>query len=410
MIKNQEEYFKTLSNLMNDGYQVLESKFPYLKLSKENDIVELDLEIPRPLKKEIVKPNYDNSLINIIDSIKSNYGKTSKYKIDNNIFDKQYKNTVILILDGMGKNILDEFAKRYPNNFLSKHLYTYLTAIYPSTTACATTSIKSGLLPIETGWSGWANYFKEVDKDLVLFNGTDYYTGQNYNINAYTVLPYKPYFETLNIKGTYVEPDFSLNNHKLEDVLSKCLSNFTKGIQTMYVYDTEPDGMLHKLGTLNNEIYKTLNKYSKQIEKFYKRLPSNTLLLISADHGHIDSTNIKFYLDEYLYSMLIRKPTNDSRCLTFKVKENKKDEFKSYFESIYSNVYDLYSKDEFLDAGFMGQSETMPSRLSDFLADFVAIAKTDYTFALKEKALEMKSNHAGITGEEMIIPLIVLKK
>ena len=410
MIKNQEEYFKTLSNLMNDGYQVLESKFPYLKLSKENDIVELDLEIPRPLKKEIVKPNYDNSLINIIDSIKSNYGKTPKYKIDNNIFDKKYKNTVILILDGMGKNILDEFSKRYPNNFLSKHLYTYLTAIYPSTTACATTSIKSGLLPIETGWSGWANYFKEVDKDLVLFNGTDYYTGQNYNINAYTVLPYKPYFEALNIKGAYVEPDFSLNNHKLEDVLSKCLSNFTKGIQTMYVYDTEPDGMLHKLGTLNNEIYKTLNKYSKQIEKFYKRLPSNTLLLISADHGHIDSTNIKFYLDEYLYSMLTRRPTNDSRCLTFKVKENKKDEFKSYFESIYSNVYDLYSKDEFLDAGFMGQSETMPSRLSDFLADFVAIAKTDYTFALKEKALEMKSNHAGITGEEMIIPLIVLKK
>lgn len=410
MIKNQDEYFKTLSNLMNDGYQVLESKFPYLKLSKENDIVELDLEIPRPLKKEIIKPNYDNSLINIIDSIKSNYGKTSKYKIDNNIFDKQYKNTVILILDGMGKNILDEFAKRYPNNFLSKHLYTYLTAIYPSTTACATTSIKSGLLPIETGWSGWANYFKEVDKDLVLFNGTDYYTGQNYNINAYTVLPYKPYFEALNIKGAYVEPDFSLNNHKLEDVLSKCLSNFTKGIQTMYVYDTEPDGMLHKLGTLNNEIYKTLNKYSKQIEKFYKRLPSNTLLLISADHGHIDSTNIKFYLDEYLYSMLTRKPTNDSRCLTFKVKENKKDEFKSYFESIYSYVYDLYSKDEFLDAGFMGQSETMPPRLSDFLADFVAIAKTDYTFALKEKALEMKSNHAGITGEEMIIPLIVLKK
>ena len=58
----------------------------------------------------------------------------------------------------------------------------------------------------------------------------------------------------------------------------------------------------------------------------------------------------------------------------------------------------------------MGQSETMPPRLSDFLADFVAIAKTDYTFALKEKALEMKSNHAGITGEEMIIPLIVLKK
>lgn len=410
MIKNQEEYFKTLSNLIKAGYQVLESKFPYLKLGKENDIVELDLDIKRPLKKEIIQPDYNNSLINIIDSIKANYGKKPKYKIDNNIFDKQYKNTVILILDGMGKNILDEFSSKYPNNFLSKHLYTYLNAIYPSTTACATTSIKSGLLPIETGWSGWANYFKEVDKDLVLFNGTDYYTGENYNINAYTVLPYKPYFDSLNIKGAYVEPDFSKKCHKLEDVLSKCLSNFAKGIQTMYVYDTEPDGMLHKFGTLNDEIYKTLNKYSKQIEKFYKRLPKNTLLLISADHGHIDSTNIKFYLDEYLYSMLLRKPTNDSRCLTFKVKDNKKAEFRSYFNSIYSNVYELYSKEEFINEGFMGQSENVPLRLSDFLADFIAVAKTDYTFALKEKALEMKSNHAGITVEEMIIPLIVLKK
>ncbi len=410
MIYNQDEFYKKLSVLITSGYGVLESDFPHLKLKKDNDIQELDLNLERPLKKDVVKPDYNNSLISIVDSIKVNYGKENKYTIDKNIFDKAYKNTIVLILDGLGKNILDEFYKRYPDNFLSRHLYKYIIAIYPSTTACATTSIKSGLLPIETSWTGWANYFREVDTDLVLFNGSDYYSDKKCNLNAYTVIPFKPYFDTLSVKGAYVEPDFSKQNHKFDDIISKCLSNFNKGIQTMYVYDTEPDGLLHKLGTKDDKIYKTLNKYAKSIEKFYKRLPNDTLLLISADHGHIDSTNIKLYLDEYLYSMLLRKPTNDARCLTFKVKDDKFEEFKSYFKSVYGKIYDLYSKDEFISEGFIGRSEIKGERLDDFLADFVALAKTDYTLVLKEKALEMKSNHAGITSEEMIIPLIVLKK
>lgn len=407
---SEEQYYEKLNNYIKEGFIICESEFPYVKLVKNEVSIELNLNIEKPTKHETLMPDYNNSLINIIDGFKTNYNDNSISTIDKNIFDRHYKNTLILILDGLGKNILNEFVTRYPNNFLSKNLYKYAHAIYPSTTACATTSIKSGLVPFETSWTGWSNYFREVGKEVVLFTGADYYTDELSGIKASDIIPYKTYYDKLDIKGDFVEPDFTNKEYKFSDTLYRALDKLNHGFQTLYIYDTEPDGMLHKLGTKNDQIYSLLNSYSKQIESFYNKLPKDTLLIISADHGHIDNINIKFYLDKYLYSLLKRRPTNDSRCLTFKVKDEFKREFEKYFKSLYSNIYNLYTKDEFINLGFVGASANKGARLDDFLADFVAVAKTNYTLCLKEKALNHVSNHAGITEEEMLIPLIVLKK
>lgn len=405
-----ESYYSNLNKYIENNYKVIESKFPYIKLAKDNNIIELDLNIDRPNICNVEYPDYNNSLLNVINLFKENYTEFSTYTKDSNIFDKKYKNTIILILDGMGKNILDEFSNRYCDNFLSKNIYKYIISIYPSTTACATTSIKSGLLPYETSWTGWSNYFTEVNRELILFMGIDYYTEEKGFITAYDIIPYKPYFNNLNVLGGIVEPEFGNKEYRFENTLDKTLSKLDKGYQTLYVYDTEPDGLLHQFGTKSDKVYSKLNQYSKSIEKFYKKLPKDTLLIISADHGHIDSCNIKFYLDKYLYSLLERNPSNDARCITFKVKVERKEEFKNYFNSIYSNIYTLYSKDEFIEKGFIGKSNIKGKKLDDFLADFIAVAKTDYTLVLKESSLKLKSNHAGMTDKEMIIPLIVLKK
>lgn len=407
---SDEQYYEILNDCLKEGYEIIESKFPHVKLSNDIRVVELNMLYDGPSENQITKPNYSNSLISIINGFKSNYSDKKSDSLDKNIFDKQYKNTIILILDGMGKNILDEFEKRYPNNFLSKNLYKYAHAVYPSTTACVTTSIKSGLVPYETSWTGWSNYFRELGKEIVLFTGADYYTDEPSSLKAIDVIPYKPYFDGLNVLGDFVESYFSNKEYKFSDTLYRALDKLDRGYQTLYLYDTEPDGMLHRLGTKCDQIYSILNNYSNQIESFYNKLPKNTLLIISADHGHIDNINIKFYLDKYLYSLLERRPTNDSRCLTFKVKSGLNDTFAKYFKSLYSNIYDLYTKDEFISLGFVGRSLNKGARIDDFLADFVAVAKTNYTLCLKEKALNHISNHAGITNEEMIIPLIVLKK
>ena len=101
-------------------------------------------------KKEIVLPNYKNSILNLINSILKYYNIETKYngidfldeKLKNN-----YKNIVLIILDGMGENILNKVAL---NGFFKKNQSSVITSVFPSTTAAAMTTYYSGKPPIET--------------------------------------------------------------------------------------------------------------------------------------------------------------------------------------------------------------------------------------------------------------------
>ena len=61
------------------------------------------------MKQDILFPDYNHSILNLITSILKNYKVSTQYntleKIDQ-LLEKQYKNIVLVILDGMGENIL----------------------------------------------------------------------------------------------------------------------------------------------------------------------------------------------------------------------------------------------------------------------------------------------------------------
>lgn len=101
-------------------------------------------------KDNIVLPDYENSILNLINSILHYYHVETKYKgidvLDKRL-ERKYKNIVLIILDGMGENILNTFS---PNGFLKKHQVRKITSIYPSTTTAAMTTYYSGKPPIET--------------------------------------------------------------------------------------------------------------------------------------------------------------------------------------------------------------------------------------------------------------------
>ena len=138
-------------------------------------------------------------------------------------------------------------------------------------------------------------------------------------------------------------------------------------------------------------------------------LKEDTILIITADHGHINTNMLNMYKNKRLFNLLERNPSNDSRCLTFKVKNNKDKEFIELFNHFYNEIYDLYSKDEALH--FFGDiNEDINPRINDFLADYIAIAKSNYYFNYSNSNHIFKSHHAGYTKEEMEVPVIVLRK
>ncbi|MCR5787221.1 MAG: alkaline phosphatase family protein [Acholeplasmatales bacterium] len=405
--------FSTLKEYEKIGYSFEGTHFFSLKVRKNNEDIYITDQNENVLKKymyqkcEIIKPDFSQSQLTLVSGIINNFNGKSNFKVDKNIFDKKYSRVIYLLLDGLGNNILNILDE---DSFLRRHYFKSGISIFPSTTAAATTSIKTGLVPLETGWTGWFNYFREEHRNLILFNGKDYYNNEQVNNNGFKIMPYKMYYDNIVCMGGCIEPDFSNEAYKFSDSLDRALNKIKKGYQTLYIYDTNPDELLHQFGTESSEVKECLIEYDKLIEKFYNSLPLDTLLLIAPDHSHIDVINHPFYLNSELNEMLERRPANDSRCITFKVKDEYKNIFEESFNKYYKEYYLIMPSKKAVEEGYLGFSDKVNDRIDDFLADFVAIATDHLYLNLSENSHIMASAHAGITKEEMDIPFIVCKK
>lgn len=423
----QKDFYEYLEILLEDGYELIENIHLCIKLRKEDNEVLLshikvdnlnDIEgYLRSLDRdyELIYPNYEKCILNDIASIRKYYDKDYWYKpssrMDELLSEKDYKNIIIILLDGMGSQILENHLP--DNSFLRKHWIDNNIAIFPSTTAASTTSTKNGLAPIRTGWTGWENYFREINRNLVLFNGTNYDTDEKTGFDTYKVLPYKFFYSDLNVDGKIIEPDFSKKKRQIKDVLNKSLKSLNPLKRNIhYVYFANPDGLLHEYGTKSKLVTSCLIDINKKIEKYVEKLPKDTLVFISADHGHIDINSLDIYECKTILKMLNRRPANDSRCTSFSVKKEYHDKFIDIFNKIYGYGFNIYRTSELIKMGYFGNiDDPVHERCGDFLADFIAIGIKEYNFNYKgpEKII-FKSHHAGLTINEMLVPVIVYKK
>ncbi len=426
--ENQLEFFECLDEMLEDGYEITDSIHLCVELTKEGQRVLLSYiavpEVNENIKETLhamdedykkVYPNYEACMLNTISSIRKSFGGEAEYTtdfhMDEILKEKSYKNVIIMLLDGLGENILESHLNQ--DSFLKMHHEYTNTAIYPSTTAASTTATICGKSPIRTAWLGWNNYFKEIKRNIILFTGVDYYTNERTSFSAYEALPYKPFYEDLGVNGSIHQPNFSKKKYPFKKVLKrslKALKRKKKNIQ--YVYDTNPDHLLHENGCCHKVIQDKLVEMDQELQWYAKKLPKDTLLIISADHGHIDVEPIRLYACKTLQKMLKRPPSNDSRCITFCVLDEYKKEFPIVFEQLFGYAFEIYSSGDAIHKGFFGAKEDIPcSRSYDFLADYVAVAKNKYYFNYEGPAnFDFKSHHAGITAEEMLVPVIVFRK
>lgn len=150
---------------------------------------------------KIVLPNYNESITNLSNSILKHFNiETYHNTIEelDKILDKDYKNVIVVLCDGMGSILLDEMLDK--DSFLIKNRIKTITSVYPPTTTAATTSMLSGLNPNEHGWLGWDLYFKKEDKTITMFLNTLKNTNiqaESYSV-ANTTFPYESIVSKIN--------------------------------------------------------------------------------------------------------------------------------------------------------------------------------------------------------------------
>jgi predicted AlkP superfamily pyrophosphatase or phosphodiesterase len=363
----------------------------------------------------LVFPDYNNSLLNLVNSILKYYNVDLGYnglKSLNNILKKDYKNVIFFLIDGLGLEIIKNHHETCI--FLNESITDEITSVFPSTTVAATTTAITGLPPITTGWIGWQQYFKEENRNVVLFLNKDYYDEEyefNYNIS-------EKYIKTTNIyelisranpqiRTHEVFPEFKTKEHdsidsqvnSIKKICDSCEENF------IYAYWDKLDVLLHEHGVGSLEVKNHLFEIEEAIKKLKDDLDEDSLIILTADHGQIDIEGIELWNYDDIISLLKQKPAIESRATAFYIKDGFDELFEETFNKHFYGKFILYKTEDLIKTGLFGKGEIHP-KVSEFLGDYFAIAIDKYSFRLQEAKHTHKATHAGLTKSEMMIPLI----
>ena len=364
-----------------------------------------------------VKNNYNECLTNLACSIRRYFGLEYKHNtleyIDKILEEKKPKNVVTILFDGMGSDILNKVLPE--DAFLRKNMLKPITTVFPATTVAATTSIMTGLNPVETGMLGWNMYYSEIDKTITTFKNIEKGDETEKIIEEARdfkkkYMKTKTIMDEINDKGQYksykIFPFGGDAYNDLDEMICKIEKLCPEdGKKYIYAYDEEPDHLMHKFGTICMEVKDLIRYRNIMIEKMCKRL-KDTVVFIIADHGHTPVENIN--LEDYpeIVECLKRNTSIESRAVNFFIKENKKEKFKELFDLNFGEFFDLYSKEEIIENKFFGDGEENPIFRSA-LGDFLAIAKGNKAL-LYGGNKEYLSQHAGYLDDEILVPLIVV--
>ena len=365
-----------------------------------------------------------NTLVNLSNSILKAFSAPTFHasisEIDEAI--KGHKKIVLVLFDGMGQNITRLHLKE--DSFIRSHYEHTINSVYPPTTAAATTSVLTGKYPIETGWLAWDTYFPEVDRNIILFRGRDYNTGEVIDpAIAFKKYPNKQLFELINEADKEVNT-FAIQRFPIQQngpkslrfarkLIKKQLQNQEKAFGYFY-WDT-PDMEMHE-----NGIYAPIiRRKVRQLDRFMKKLTKenqDTLFILIADHGHVNTEYIDLSEYDDIYSLLYRPMCLEKRTPSFFVKEGKHDEFKTLFNEKFGKDFDLLSKQEVLDYKLFGEGAPREGVIDSF-GDFVAISRGKYSLysfkefnVSKKKYLTYPGHHGGGTVEERLIDVSIYNK
>lgn len=381
--------------------------------------------------ENIVLPNYEHCILGTITSLLKYYNVETNHKslepLDNILSEKKYKNIIFLILDGMGEHILNDISK---DGYFNKNKIDCVTSVYPSTTTAALTTYYTGKPPYETGWIAWSQYFKEYGRAIDMFSHKESYLQdplKKPKMDVFkTIMHYESVYNRIekacpNVKAFEIGPEYAERRGKrsiIADNLDELIFSI-KDVITMpgdkfiLAYSDNPDGLLHKYGTDSEEVREFVKGSEEKIKALRDELPEDTLIVISADHGHKNIDNAYTLLDyPEILECLIMPPTLESRVLTFWVKDDMRDIFEERFNKQFENEFWLMTREDFLNKyKFLGTGEKHP-KIDDFIGNYIALSVAGAmirleTFLAEGKPVK-KSTHCGLSKEEMEVPVIVL--
>ena len=367
----------------------------------------------------------EKTLVNLSNSILAHFGTKPFHNTIPEIDEllRGHDKVVAVLFDGMGQNIVRKHLKE--NSYIRRNYATTINSTFPPTTAAATTSFLTGKYPIETGWLGWTEYFKDYDRNIILFNSVDYNSEEKVIKEGETNIADR-YFPTKKIFAIIEENNkdvraFNISRYPIQkdgpkhlmttgaSMLHKVLKENDKCF--VYFYWDSPDREMHETGIDSWTTKYQVHKAQRFIKKVTKQNP-DTLFILLADHGHINVKFLDICEHKDLYDLLDKPMTLEKRTPSFFVKEGKEQEFEQLFNKYYGEHFELMATKEALKEKVFGDGEAAKGA-KEVLGNYIATSIDEYALYASKELPHLsffKGHHAGGTKEERLIDISVFNK
>jgi len=363
-------------------------------------------------------------------------------------FSSSYQKVILFMIDGLGLNFINRFLERGDlsieapiwNRLAGQGDVFALTSTSPSTTATALTSLWTGRTPAEHGVIGYEMWLKEyglvanmVNHSASAFGGDPGglrragFRPESFlpvptlgiHLARYGVSAHSFQHHTLTHSGlstmlmSGVENYPYLTQADLWVSLGDLLEKWNRGKLFVNVYWSELDLLEHRFTSGDRRPINEFVQFSRQLESFIDNLSKEsrkeTLFLFCADHGQIPTPpdpQRELVNHPRLNSWLSIQPTCENRLAFLYLRPGIEPALRDYVHSVWGDDFQLVSSKAALESGLFGSGDFHPS-IADRTGDIVAIAHNGAFWWWGNRENRQVSRHGGLSGEEMLVPLLL---
>lgn len=341
------------------------------------------------------------------------------------------RNVVLLAADGLGDGMLRSLGQ---GSVLERHRRGTMTSVFPSTTASAVTTFMTGEAPQQHGLTGWFTYLSEVGSVVAVLTFRARFGGASLSaagIDPRALYGLTPLFDTLAVPSVVVAPEWIIGTEfngaaagsarrKGYKSLAQLFSSVADAVEApgqkyVYAYLPDIDSLAHEHGARSAKVAARLAELDAAFGAFLERIEgSDTLVIVTADHGLIDTAPDKLvHLDDHpeLAQTLVLPLCGEPRAAYCYVHPDQASRFEAYVTDKLAHCADLHRSEDLLARGFFGLGAPHP-RLLRRIGHYVLLMKDNWVIkdqVAGEKPFRHIGVHGGVSEEEMMVPLVVVR-
>jgi predicted AlkP superfamily pyrophosphatase or phosphodiesterase len=323
------------------------------------------------------------------------------------------QSVVLLVLDGLGWSAVQQQRHALPT--LAGMQGGPITAVVPSTTAAALTSISTGLAPAQHGMVGYRMRVCGVLLNVLRWK----VTGGNAP-DPLRVQPVPPFlgrkvpvvtradFRDGGFTAAHLRGSEFVGWQTTAILVEHVYRLVAAGRTFVYAYYDGVDKVAHAYGLVNGFMAAELAETDRLVGILLDRLPGDCALLVTADHGQVAAGKGDFISLSAIHH-LVAAYAGESRFRFLYALPGAANELLAAARERFSDVAWVFARDELFDGGWLGHGATTEIRRR--VGDVVLAARAQVAFAdpTNPRELSLVAHHGSLTPDEMLVPLLAAR-